>query len=53
MRRSRYIGLDKTHLQQVGIATAINLVGIVAWLDGDELAPTRLSAFHRLYYDAM
>ena len=24
MRRSRYIGLDKTHLQQIGIAAAIN-----------------------------
>jgi len=49
MRRSRYIGLAKTHLQHVGIAAAINLVRVVAWLDGDELAPTRLSAFQRLY----
>jgi transposase len=49
LRRSRYIGLDKTHLQHVGIAAAINLVRVVAWLDGDELAPTRVSAFHRLY----
>jgi hypothetical protein len=29
--------------------TTINLVRIVAWLDGDELAPTRVSAFERLY----
>lgn len=49
LRRSRYIGLDKTHLQHVGIAAAINLVRVVAWLDGDELAPTRVSAFQRLY----
>jgi transposase len=49
MRRSRYIGLDKTHLQQIGIAAAMNAVRIVAWLDGDELAPTRVSAFQRLY----
>ncbi len=48
MRRSRYIGLAKTHLQHLGIAAAINLVRVVAWLDGDELAPTRLSAFQRL-----
>ncbi|HEY7419546.1 MAG TPA: IS1182 family transposase [Ktedonobacteraceae bacterium] len=52
MRRSRYIGLAKTHLQHVGIAAAINLVRVVAWLDGDELAPTRLSAFQRLCYAA-
>jgi DDE family transposase len=52
MRRSRYEGLAKTHLQQVGIAAAINVVRIVAWLDGDEPAPTRLSAFQRLYHAA-
>jgi transposase len=49
MRRSRYIGLAKTHLHHLGIAAAINLVRIIAWLDGDELAPTRVSAFERLY----
>jgi hypothetical protein len=27
----------------------MNLVRVVAWLDGDELAPTRVSAFQRLY----
>ena len=52
MRRSRYIGLAKTHLQHLGIAAGINLVRAVAWLDGDELAPTRLSAFQRLYLAA-
>ncbi|GAC1350995.1 MAG: hypothetical protein NVSMB27_38870 [Ktedonobacteraceae bacterium] len=52
MRRSRYIGLAKTHLQHLGIAAAINTVRVVAWLDGDELAPTRVSAFQRLYYAA-
>jgi transposase len=50
MRRSRYLGLAKTHLQHLGIAAAINLVRAAAWLDGDELAPTRLSAFQRLYH---
>ena len=49
MRRSRYIGLDKTPLQHIGIATAIHLVRIIPWLDGEELAPTRRSAFQRLY----
>jgi transposase len=51
MRRSRYIGLAKTHLQHLGIAAAINLVRVVSWLDGDELAPTRVTAFQRLYYE--
>ena len=49
LRRSRYIGLAKTHLQHIGTAAAINLVRAVAWLDGDELAPTRVSAFQRLF----
>jgi transposase len=52
MRRSRYIGLAKTHLQHLGIAAAINVVRVVAWLDGDELAPTRVSAFQKLYLAA-
>lgn len=48
LRRSRYRGLPKTPLQHVGIAAAINLVRVVAWLNGDPLAPTRVSAFERL-----
>jgi transposase len=52
MRRSRYIGLAKTHLQHLGIAAAINVVRAVAWLDGDELAPTNVSAFQRLCHAA-
>jgi len=52
MRRSRYIGQAKTHLQHLGIAVAINLVRVVAWLDGEPLAPTRVSAYERLYYAA-
>jgi transposase len=52
MRRSRYLGLAKTHLQHLGIAAAINLVRVVAWLEGDELAPTRISAFQKLYLAA-
>jgi transposase len=52
LRRSRYSGLAKTHLQHLGTAAAINLVRVVAWLDGDDLAPTRVSAFQRLYMAA-
>lgn len=49
MRRSRYIGEEKTHLQHLGIAAAINIVRAVAWLDGLSPAPTRRSAYQRLY----
>ena len=49
LRRSRYVGVSKTHLQHLAIATAINLVRLVDWLDGTPFAPTRVSAFERLY----
>ncbi|MEV5504802.1 IS1182 family transposase [Nonomuraea fuscirosea] len=48
LRRSRYIGQDKTHLQHVLTAAAINLIRIDAWLAGVPLAKTRVSAFGRL-----
>jgi DNA invertase Pin-like site-specific DNA recombinase len=32
-----------------GVATAINLVRIAAWLRGEPPAPTRVSAFERLF----
>jgi transposase len=48
LRRSRYSGLGKTHLQHTSTAAAINLLRVAAWLDGDILAPTRVSAFQRL-----
>jgi transposase len=34
LRRSRYIGLARTHLQQVLTATAMNVVRVIAWLRG-------------------
>lgn len=43
LRQSRYIGLAKTHLQHVLIATALNLVRLGAWLSGTPLATTRSS----------
>ena len=48
MRRSRYRGLDKTHLQHVAIAAAINIDRLVAWFDGRPLAKTRVSRFAAL-----
>src|SRR4051812_39411084 len=48
LRRARYIGLAKTHLQHVVTAAAMNLVRLGAWLGGTPLARTRQSAFVRL-----
>jgi transposase len=51
LRRSRYIGLAKTHLQHVLTAAAINLVRVGEWLLGTPLARTRLSPFVALVKD--
>jgi transposase len=48
MRRSRYIGLAKTHLQQVLTATAINVIRAVSWLEEIPFAKTRHSPFAML-----
>jgi transposase len=48
LRRSRYIGLAKTRLQHLIIATALNLIRAVAWLMEIPRACTRLSAFAKL-----
>lgn len=48
MRRSRSIGLAKTHLQHVLTATAINLLRVGAWLEEMPFAKTRRSPFAAL-----
>jgi hypothetical protein len=48
LRRSRYRGTAKTHLQHLLIAAAMNLIRIDAWLTGTPLAPTRTSHFAAL-----
>jgi transposase len=48
LRRTRYGGLAKTHVQHVAIAAAINIDRIVAWLDERPRAMTRLSRFAAL-----
>lgn len=52
LRRSRYVGLAKTHLQHVLTAVALNLVRLGAWLAGIPLAPTRQSTFAQLMAQA-
>src|SRR5499426_4072707 len=48
LRRTRYRGLPKTHLQHVAIAAAINVERIVAWFDERPRATTRISRFAAL-----
>ena len=48
LRRSRYVGLPKTHLAHVAIATSVNLVQLSHWLNGQAPEQTRTSAFKRV-----
>ena len=48
LRRTRYRGLPKTHLQHVATAAAMNVDRIVAWLDERPQAKTRISRFAAL-----
>ncbi len=41
LRRSRYVGLAKTHLQHVATAAALNVVRLNAWVRGEARAATR------------
>lgn len=43
LRRCRYLGQAKTHLQHVCTAAAMNLVRVDAWLRGQPRARTRQS----------
>lgn len=48
LRRSRSIGQPKTHLGHVAIATAVNVVQLLSWLQGDVPAQTRISPLQQL-----
>src|SRR5579883_108113 len=48
LRRSRYLGLAKTRLQHLLTSTAMNIVRMVAWLQGVPHAKTRVSRFAAL-----
>lgn len=45
LRRSRYIGLRKTHLAHLAIAAAMNIVQLTHWLRGEAPEQTRVSPF--------
>lgn len=46
LRRSRYLGLARTHLQQLLTATAMNVVRVIAWLRGEPLGERRRQFGH-------
>jgi transposase len=48
MRRSRYAGEAKTHLQHLATAAALNVLRIGDWLAEKPREQTRTSAFARL-----
>lgn len=48
MRRSRYRGKDKTHLQSIFTAAAINLTRVVNWLTEKPRSETRVARFATL-----
>jgi transposase len=46
LRRSRYLGLARTHLQQLLTATAMHVVRVIAWLRGETLGERRRQLGH-------
>jgi len=48
LRRAKYIGAAKTHLQHVLTAAAVDFVRVAQWLDDVPLAKTRRSSFMKL-----
>ena len=46
LRPSRYLGLARTHLQQLRTATAMNIVRVIAWLKGVPLGERRRKPGH-------
>lgn len=48
IRSARYRGIDRTHLQNLATAAAINLVRAASWLMGHRPEPTRVSPFAAL-----
>jgi transposase len=48
LRRSRYRGLARTHLQHVATAAALNLERLTAWFRAVPRAATQVSRFAAL-----
>ena len=50
LRRARYVGQAKTHLQHIATGAAINLTRVIAHLMGFSRSPTRVSHFAALEF---
>ena len=48
LRQARYIGMKKTHLQNLATAAATNILRVVNWLNEVPFAETRISRFAAL-----
>lgn len=48
LRRTRYLGLARTHLQHVATAAAINILRLVDWLNGERPEETPVAPFMAL-----
>lgn len=48
LRRSRYRGLQKTHLQEIAVAAGMNILRSINFLNYQPIAKTRVSRFARL-----
>ena len=48
LRSSRSIGLHKTHLGHLAVATAVNVIQLMSWLRGEAPEQTRTSPFKQL-----
>ena len=48
LRRTRYIGLAKTHLQHIFTAMALNICRLVSWLNEEPISKVRVSRFAAL-----
>ena len=46
LHQSRYMGLARTHLQQLLNATTMNVVRVIAWLWGESLGERRRKPGH-------
>ena len=49
LRRTRYLGLAKTHLQPILVACAINLARLARWIRGEVPSQVHATAFSRLF----
>jgi transposase len=52
LRRSRYIGLRKTHLGNVAVAATVNVIQLMSLLRGEAPEQTRTSAFKQVMMQA-